>query len=1027
MGSFFHGRISGGAFTPVSLGFLLLVVVQTSAQEPDYTKGFEKFSQYGIPDVKNATYMNLTTSHGISQPFDFAEYDDNGLPVGDSNSPKPTGNAWLLETKPDGGRVFLMDGCSTIEVYPQEIVAKEQQEKLKEASSKKMSRLQMARLWGGVEAANAKIGGTWKEVDPAKDIKLLIEHLQKKTAKANGNRKYQMESGGWGKLFLTAYHCHRKGLTAEANQILKIVFQEAGDSRKVIQQALNQVANAQYQEIYQAFNRSGDWAQFSASLEKLLTRFPNNWGAPLVKRLAAQVGKRAALKEPLPVAGEGLTDEDKTLARELIDQKSASVPYGVATIGSVVFWIIGNPQMSMYLETDSALGKIVKRKIRSVPLLIALLKDDTLTSIGLQGGSNQSRMHHQTRETPISDDEIEMMYQSLPRPMSRGEIAKWLLAPLVLSQEEQYSGQQPDMDSIQQKGLQWYAKNKDKTDSELVRFYLTDGNELQKQAAIGVLVSSEKEEDVKSVEKYFMESKNSYNDLNYAQQYATRRGAKAREFVEKYVAKMKATPPTMPGLENSGMDEAGKKQMAEHVERTLAILTELVSDQTAESILAELSSGKTAWSMEKWQQMYAPLSKKLAAEKPEKALTLLLNASLKTQDTLLISQLLTLVSQLNQLQQFAAAAGGMLPEEDGDEPAAKPSPEAAPAANLKVETHADAWKKLLADQREVIQEQTAIFGIPSSTVAQSSGGAMETLYGEKGIPNYQRHMNMAKLGKKVWDLYRMRGEARLAGKTEDQLPPFPSADRVTDPRRTQLKERLMGMESGDLPKALNALSLDEQLALNEILPGDEKLNAKLAPLANTILEVKIDVEDSKIRQHCEALKGKILDKKMIEELLADSKTLLQDGKPVSMAVSRLACVQGIEIRVSKVSPKQKNPWITQLVGGFGSAQKSMVFGFLMSQDASANLHAQTIWTIDAPATANLSKAKPAETKNLSQSEGDDRLEQDAELNQSHGMFSHYEKQKDAFWAKIDIICGPKFNACSPVTISLIGIPLPEKK
>ncbi len=978
------------------VGFLPMVL----AEEPkDYSKGFDKFSQLGIPDVKDAAYMQLSGGDLSSQ------YGDR------FGAPAMTGNAWLLQKKEDGKHVFLKDSQVT-EVYDQAVAQKEMQEKIEKAgkAGKKPSRRELMALYQGV---GVKKGGSWKDADLEKDIKSLIEFLQKPGG-IDENVKSQMEyNGGWGSQFLFAFNIYRKGHAKEANQILGLLFQLSGDSRKVVQQALNQVAGAQQSQAYETFIQSHDWKQYAASLEALLARAPSWSQAPAVMRLLEAIKKRVAMKDPPPVVGEGLTEEDQKLARELV---TSAKDENVSLDEYRGYWIVKGGGGDM--QDGSALGRIVARGVKSFPLLMALLKDETLTPVTTLSSWSGRTRYYDVNDGMQTEEEILAAYEAMARPASRADIARTLIGAIVLDERQMNNGEGAVADDLLKKSKAWYALNANKTTLEILRACLSDASPSRKYVAINSLTASGKEEDAVFLEKYFLESKDPGADLNLINGYIVKRGSKAKEFLDKYLALLKSKPSS---TENIRMDEESRKRMDEQREKTIAMLKEMVSGKNAEAVIAEMLAQTKKWDYKTCNESGAVLSTKLAAEKPSKALTLLLDAALKAQDGLLATQLLGIASRVNMLKSQGAVYDPETGEEIGvaEDPAA--SSEAPPDAALKVEAHAGQWKKLLAIQSPLDQGQGAS-AEDTWTVGQYSGFIMEGLYG--GVQqDMQMWSVLGQLGKRGWDVFRLRGEARLDGKSEDQLPPFPSAAHVTAEQRAALKAKLSGLNGEALVKAMPALSMDEQLALGEILAGDEALNGKLVPLASVIRNVRVETDDAALKQLCEGFKGKSFDRKMIEDLVEHSKRLVKEGKPAMLMVSRTGDLQGYDIK------SFKGDQIAEMYfSGYGNKQ-SMLTVTALGRGGGTTVSSNATWMVDSAAAAKPAQVKTNEVAKASSPLKDDLLETTVEeQDYSSGAYAQmFVQQQKNFWEKVDTLCSPKYNACGSSAITLMGIiPKPKK-
>jgi hypothetical protein len=941
------------------IGFLAHSLIAQENQAKDYTKGFDKFLQLGLPDVKNADYVNLKVEMGFSRIRDFMSFDR------DFQGVKLSGNAWLLSTRPDGKHVFLKGGCSTVAM--------------------------------DLSNNNTSMGGTWKPADLDKDIKSLLEYLQKPKVGKNSNR-HELESGGWGNVFLTAIHFSRKGYAKEASQIVDLLFQDAGDSRRVIQQALNRLADTQYAEAYQAFCLSSDWGQFDKSLDGLLTRFPSHWRTrPAVMHLSEQVKNRLKTKAPPILTGEGLTGEDQKLALELAEA-NGEMHDGMDF--SAGLWILGQTPFSDS-ETTSPLARIRDRKIKAFPLLLALMKDTYLTALSLSSYSHFQSSSGQ--EIPPTEEEILNMYDQLPRPASRGELARKLLEAIVLSQEELYSTRNQDPEVICRLSRAWYQRNKDKTDAGLFQVFLEGQDSSRKMATLQALLNSTKDSDAKVLEKYFLESKEVPRDLGFVTQYVMKRSGKVGDFVEKYLARVKANP-TLLRPKEAGLAESHEKQMREETDRMLAALVDLSSVKTAQAIIDELLASPKKWTPREWQAERNKLMQKLAAGDPQENLAPLLKAALKTEDSFLAAQFLSLVALLPRLKGFVNMGE---PQKD--------SPH-----RFDIKSAADLWKKLLADKRPIERspEEGEDEGVDDETmtIGQFTALIFENLNEMSGYYSRQIRPELAVFGNKIFPVYSARAEARLAGKADDQLPPFPSATNVTPERRAKIRADLLAADAESLRGILDALSLEDWLVLPQITSEDERLGAMLKPLAGTVTSIKVKIDDSSVRKQVEDLAGKPFDRKTVESLLEISRNLVKMGVSSKIVVKRSGWLEGVRMFVLKWPP----PGQESTHDNMESGKNAMINGSIYAKADNEDLAAYARWLTEAPATAK--PAQPAAGKTAETFKGGNVLNEDVlEQNADAGFQGdHLRSQQTDFWNKVDFLFKPEFGPCDSYNISFMS-------
>jgi len=989
---------------------LTLVVPRLVAQAPpDFGGGIERFTQLGLPDVKNARYVKVKWTSGEYQ------FDRHSMGEG----PKLEGNAWLLEEKPGQSATVLVNELKPTEVLHPKVMERKQKELMEKME--KQARQAPARDDDddfdeamGFEFGEMESAGEWKDADLAKDAKALIDWLAKageKGANARGlndPQMFAMQFDGGVHFFFFAAHAYQKGLKAEANQIIDLVFKRIGDNRKVLASAMSELADVQYAAAYAKFSKAGDWKLYLTDMDTLLQRYPGVWrDRPIVEKVAASVRKQLARPEPPPVAGEGVTPEDQKLADALArDRKPLRNLQQFAYSGPL--WLMpaqpmfGRPQTG----TNAApLERILQRKVQAIPLLIALLKDDYLLRVQANPGGS----HHFSSgddDEAMTAEEIDQRLEGYARPVSRGEIARTLLAGLVLTEEARYNRSVvPSVDEIARRSREWFEKHKAKSEQELLRFFLAEGKQNEQQMALNHLMRSKDEADLKEVERYLLTPEKLADRINHVVNYARTRGPKAKPLVTEFLAKARALPSLLPSHASNNRDARYRKRLEEQAQQQLKALEELASDKPADAVLKELLAADKSWNWEELNRSGEVLRTRLAAEGPEKALTLLLQGALDAKDDTLAGFLLQSAAQVPymKLEQEAALVRG------------RPKP-----VKLPLEKYAELWKRLLAQDRKAASMQMyyGFAGGSAPTHRQTVAMLLESLHGlnEESPAMMRRGMEMQTLGDLVYDLYVRRAEARLAGKPDAELPGFPDKGKVTDAREGELRQQLAALTPANQPKFVTGLALDEILVLPDLVKEDAKLNEKLAPAAHLIRAVKVGLTNDALTKLCESFKDKPLDKKTLEALVEQTKQLVKGGTAVVVSLTRSRPLAGVQLSVQPMPPMMSAQYGRY---GFGDddsapARPGMVNAQVYAMQAGVQGNAQ--WTVEMP------KPEPVAGK-----QGDDDLLKSA-VGGRFGNEDYMKQQEEKFWEAFGKLLEPALNVCDAYFCSLTGIvPQPRKK
>lgn len=845
----------------------------TNAAAPaanDYSQGFAKYYAMGLPNVRDAKYVKLDVySHGLMLSLMRL----HELPL--------EGNAWLLEEAEDSGR-FVVNPCRVCEVH----------------DFQKTSRRQAKDDGGRSDPRSLLMGegnqfmGQWTKADLEKDVAKTVQFLEEKIENRQ-QHDWTFRQNGYGTFLLIAIHYHARGYAREANRIADLLFEHSGDYRKVLVEALSVLASAQYDEACDRFAASGDWAAYQKDVNDLLARFPAGWDyGRAVKRVGEAVQKRLEQPTPPPLAGEGLTDEDRKLADELAEA-GPFVDLDATSSGYRDFFVFPLPGSD---RADHPLARLRARGVAAVPLLLAMLKDDYLLRIDTRR-LNPGSMHYSIdsrSSAGLSDEEVARQYATMRRPAARSDLAARWLQPLpITGARRRHGADELDKEELYEEVRAWYAAHKDKSPAELARLYLAEGGDDQKSAAMQYLVEQGTESDFQAVEKHLLELADAENvmmGMSLVSQYAGKRGAAAKPFVEQYEARVRAR-----GKEEGGMvilDERADEQM----DRFLKNLRQMVSAEPLDEILEKVAGGDTN----------APetslLWHRLAQEKPADALGALLRAAPKAKDGEIAAELLGMTMMMSRPAFFRQMSGR---SEDADE-----------EVRFKVADHADLWRAVLADARPAEEG----VGGAGGTVGDTAAYAIEILYGE-GMPEGG---SARELGPRAGEIMRKRAEARLEGKSE--LPGLPSADHVSAERKNELGAIFSMGAPGDVPRKLKGLTLNELLALADLAEEDDALNDRLRPASLLVRDVRATGLDEEAAKAWKASIGKPFGIELARRALEETRASVEAGVPQSVQFVQEPLLGGVVIVIRRGEPDRMRRMIP------GGSESSVAALFQLSRE-----------------------------------------------------------------------------------------------
>ena len=977
--------------------------VSTNAH--DYSQGFRTFARMGLPDTAKAQYVELNHFGG---EFSMATYSMLDMRL--------SGNAWLVSENKSDKSVLVTATGRTLELYDQKALRKKQAAEARsnltaQASSKAFSTSRA--LWHMTRSNfETEEVGEWKPADLNRDLARALEFLDKKIkAKEGGGRESRYDcfarSGeGPGTLFLFAVFAWQNGKAQEANALADKLFKLAGDSRRVILGALNVMADDQLKLTSKTFEKTRDWKAYHEAVSALLKKYPAGWRkAGAAKMLAERLQTRAALTQPPPVAGEGLGEEDQKLAAALV-LETPPQDRSYSSRGSL--WILPPPKSAVEEKSAGVLAQITGRGLKSIPLLIALVADETYCPL-LREDLNGSRSYYYGDNDMAEEERAKRDYEEMDRPLTRGEIACELLQPLCPSESEGHGGNDKALpEEIAAAAKKVYETVKALPPAALAEHFLKTGSQPQKQNAIACLLEADADTYAAAIEAYLLappadDQPNFGNpDEGLVRAYVEKRGEKAAAFVEKYVESLKKRPQPK-GLEN---DERYSKQFAKQVDREIMTLRAMVKKldfaETVNALSATDDDGAFA------SAAFAALRRQPAAQ----ALPALLAAAVQATNVTVRARILQMAPSLR----FAGSE-----EEMEKAMMAATSPDAiadvlkniAEKNKMSIGTNAPAWKVLLADMRPV--QERGFFGgdEDEASISDVAATSIEAVYGSESMMEMiSGHSSAENLRPETLKKFmKLRALARLEGKSEDQLPKMPSADDVSAARRKVIDAALTKTAGHDTVAALiDTLTDAETLYLAEAMDANPAVQKAVAPLTRRIVAVTTDpalAPADAVR--LAKMKGANVSTNLIAEMREVCMRQVAAGKPVGVTLASTGTGKGLELRVKPLDDvsQRRASGFSPLSGKSGKPQGS-VTGIARGGDG----YGHALWPVDLPAPS--APAGVAATKD--DDPDDDRLD---------SFENMFERQQEDFENAVESFCETG-KALSPgASVSFFGA-LPRK-
>lgn len=736
----------------------------------------------------------------------------------------------------------------------------------------------------------------WSSQKIENDLKQVLRFLEKKNY-----QEYHIRSLGPRLLFMAA-HAHRNGYTNEANRLTQLLCEACGGSRQLAARAINSLAQTRTAETIQQFHAQPDFSELARQLDEVLERYTDYWperqSVALLRAKAQNQNQTDDISGVLERVAPDLSPADRALLAGLFDPASTAQNLQWLEAYSYTDWVMNAPPSGQEAN-PSSMFLILSKGMEAIPLLVALLDVETLTPMvdmskinyGLSGGD------------PFNlNPDIAEIYQNMFRPYEAREIATVLLASgmgtpgsLRLNRNQSAAAFYAD---AKRQALAFYEQNQGKDRSDILAEQL-ESQEQRDQAIVAILDSGDPEL-LQLLKGKLLEWPVSFVTIGYALSTAENAPEVAdTAFIKQFRQRVPKDLDSIVTafIEDSHYPEEYRPQLRKQLQDQVDMLDQILTPPDLKEALAAIaleddSVANAAYFLQ---------------QDPEGAVSLMLEYVVSEEEPLRVQRvthaLFNLLSQVEEGTDFKSAVGEELWKR--------------------------AWLKLLDNDRPfrgTIQASNRHY----VTLSDLAVGAFEMAL-VKSEPDAARVGAVALFpeGPRMRD--EVRKQMRRYVESGQTGPMTISMEEAPEERGTALKAEFEGTTTREeLDRLFGKLTPGELMRATNVIGEDEKLDAKLLPLANTFTEVAA-IGEAKMVEGIPQV-GDVLTRERIDQLIGLSKAGLRDGKPVAIRILRPRVPEGLFILVEPPPPVDMVGWVGAL-----SKYGNMIFGSLTTGENAAYL------------------------------------------------------------------------------------------
>ena len=816
-------------FPLIASVMLLPISAFAESERLDFSDGLEKLADLGLPDMTGAEWVKRPSSlkedprQSFRSSYEFGKLKTN-FPA----------RVWRLPG--DAPRYLEFAGSSELESSSKE----DESEETEEDTNKELSILEkMMRNHAAQQPKKEKKPKPGPSLE--KDVSLIVEALSNTTVMDNIIDDLDYSSPeALGRCLVFAAQLQAAGKIDEANRVAAALFAALPDDTVAIDAAVSYFADTQYQKSADEFFGDNDWVKYHQSVLALLEKYPRGWTDSLaVAMLTPHLEKRAegnlppepsipdidlvpaatkALADLLePQGSDGVSDEElvRSYGFEIDKIPEANRAQILASLRSRGLNVnAGNPSIWILDPPPAAKAVTPSAQLRALGMdgliaLAAVATDETLIPVR----NVESSGRYYSRNDSAEEAALRS-YKSMNRPQSRGEFAREMLKSCVPTQEDR---DEIDPELLRESAIEFWRNHRTDTAIELAEVFLSEGDDTQQSLAASFLARSDLDGASEAFEQAVLNSDDPSAFSSSVEAYLDQKKVAAKPFFSAFSKKLTES---LDGVDIDDMRYSSGSypvRQAGSVEKYLKKLSVKVGAVSLEEIVKDAMEAEVS---EDGSSPISDLHVTLSPVPLEECLSVIGKAiSRATEEQSMELHMLLLNLSFRQL------------EEESDDSEAQ----AIPSELL------DVWQPLL-EKSEQLPEKTEFSSWAKAYGAKTAGDAsaivLEVATTARSGQMFNAYGNITGDLTDVAPFVRKRIAAKLASKPPEA---WPSADRVSDLRKAEIETKLTRLPAMDITPFAKALSLDERMALTEIVLSyhdDKPAPPGLLELRDTVVGVR---------------------------------------------------------------------------------------------------------------------------------------------------------------------------------------------
>ena len=871
--------------TYVSVCVLLVALTGPAyAETSKYDELFDRIEALGAVSVSNMVYVKVDGWGSRARnmlPYDYV----------------PSGNAWMIcETNDAAGKPLK----STVMINGSEILE-----------------IQFGRERDVLpDERKGEIYGTWRKADLKRDAGAAVRCI-KGVLKSQYPDIY-LKSVERGRLVLFALRLRQTGDVAGADRIMDALTGHLWTAGTLQAEALNVLGDGRYHSLYHQFRKDSDWVIFHDRLKDLTARMGKDWGKGagaqvLIDKIADRIGG----KLPQLEGTNEFSKADIELSRRVPDILYVNKTKWMH--GALVpLWIVPDTWVKKNPPGDDVDLQLRARGVEAIPLLLALLNDDTLTLAHLKGADDGWRSRNEQRG---SGDAV---FSAMDRPATVGEVAKHILSEIMPGKNYLIWEQKNSSPDTVKNANAFYSTFKDAAPAALAMEFVgnSDAGEVI-SAAEGVVLTTAAQEPVPAFEELLRSSK--VDDPYYADKavtrfarYAAQRGPSCAPMGRRLESTLRERSQSYNASSGFAADDTQRRErwVAEKRAEFARLANELKRidyDATTDELIdCVIESMPGTNSIERTM-----LLARLRFQESDQALRLLLNEAVSRTDGQQRSASANVISEMIKGNRDLYGAG----------PGAPAVPEGGDADHWKVligdTSSIEGTDALVCDQFMWLNEEIYAPAPEEKNYdymywAESGGAQKNGFQILRG--GVKARDVIHEYGERGRELVRTRILARLKGLPEKDLPLY-TDDYVAPPEQVErLRTKLREAKSrSEAEAAVKKIQIYDIAAMLKLLREDHDLNMKLTAFANTVTSVT--VSDGLEKERLSGWEGDSLTPSHIEELRSICDGYARTNKAVECLINRADAFGGCALIVRAISDKEltagmpnREPELRRIIG-----------------------------------------------------------------------------------------------------------------